>query len=213
MVKVEPPPTIQALIPHHNGGSTSQAPQSSGDAVALAPDGHPYAPDVLQLNNFAHSVGMRLEVDKATADRADPPEEYVYTCRLMENQDFLGPEMVLKSNFLSRDRQAWSKNLLKRYLKECVERDPAVGSPWMVKPAFSAFYDIPTDLPEEMKVKSAEARDELLTKRRGGKVSFAKHLFEVFTKLCMQPKRELSDMELMPQPSKRQRGMSSRFAD
>lgn len=128
------------------------------------------------IEALTHVTGTRLELGKQIADDQDPPEEYVYTCRLMENQNFRGSEIEMQAINLSRDRQAWSKNLLKRYLKECLTRDAAVGSPWMVKTKLSDIYNIPTTLPEAMKAKSDQARDVLLTKRRGGKVGSNKLL-------------------------------------
>lgn len=135
------------------------------------PDPDPnHARRSLAYDLVAHSVGMRLELSKADADAQDPPDDYVYSVRLMINNHFEGTEVHVSHSNLSRDRQAWSKNLLKKYLKECIERDPAVGAPWMVKDKLAVLYAIPRELPQTMRIKSELARDELLTKRRGGKV-------------------------------------------
>lgn len=155
IVKVIPPDNVRALI--------EVKPGSDSDAEELADD--PVALDLA-----AHSIGTKIEVDKEIADKEDNPAEYIYVVRLMDKNTFTGPEYQIRASALQRDRQTFSKNLLKRFLKESMCRDPAVGAPWMVKPRLSSMYDIPTDLPDIMKQKSEVARVELLTKRKGQKV-------------------------------------------
>ncbi len=40
--------------------------------------------------------------------------------------------------FSSRDRLAFSKSILRRFIRDCVDRDAAVASPWTVKPPVAA---------------------------------------------------------------------------
>lgn len=49
----------------------------------------------------------------------------------------------------SRDRINFSRAMLKRFIRDCVDRDPAVYSPWIVKPAIAQRYGIPTEMSEE----------------------------------------------------------------
>lgn len=50
---------------------------------------------------------------------------------------------------LSRDRLAFSKSILRRFIRDSVIRDPAVASPWTVKAAIAARYGLDSVMPEE----------------------------------------------------------------
>lgn len=49
----------------------------------------------------------------------------------------------------SRDRLTFSKSILRRFIRDCVDRAPAVASPWTVKPAIAERYGVDTVMPEE----------------------------------------------------------------
>ena len=49
----------------------------------------------------------------------------------------------------SRDRLAFSKSILRRFIRDCVERDAAVASPWIVKNSIAVRYGVDTVMPEE----------------------------------------------------------------
>ena len=51
----------------------------------------------------------------------------------------------------SRDRLAFSKSILRRFIRDCVDRDAAVASPWTVKPAIAARYGVNSVMPEEIR--------------------------------------------------------------
>lgn len=56
------------------------------------------------------------------------------------------------SNYLSsgsRDRLAFSKSILRRFIRDCVDRDAAVASPWTVKEAIAKHYGVDSIMPEE----------------------------------------------------------------
>ncbi len=48
----------------------------------------------------------------------------------------------------SRDRLAFSKSILRRFVRDCVDRDAAVASPWTVKPPVAARYGVDSVMPE-----------------------------------------------------------------
>lgn len=52
------------------------------------------------------------------------------------------------SKLASRDRLAFSKSILRRFVRDCVDRDPAVASPWTVKPAIAKRYGVDSEMPE-----------------------------------------------------------------
>jgi len=43
----------------------------------------------------------------------------------------------------------FSKSILRRFIRDCVDRDPAVASPWTVKPAIAQRFGVDSDMPEE----------------------------------------------------------------
>jgi bromodomain adjacent to zinc finger domain protein 1A len=49
----------------------------------------------------------------------------------------------------SRDRLSFSKSILRRFIRDCVDRDAAVASPWTVKPSIAERYGVSTVMPEE----------------------------------------------------------------
>jgi bromodomain adjacent to zinc finger domain protein 1A len=66
----------------------------------------------------------------------------------------------------SRDRLAFSKSILKRYIRECVQRDALIASPWIVKPLIAVAFGIPTHQSEEVEEKNKQIREGKLAKRR-----------------------------------------------
>lgn len=44
---------------------------------------------------------------------------------------------------------SFSKSILRRFIRECVDRDAAVASPWTVKHSIAVRYGIDTVMPEE----------------------------------------------------------------
>lgn len=66
----------------------------------------------------------------------------------------------------SRDRLAFSKSILKRYIRECVQRDAAIASPWVVKPTIALQFNIPQRQSAAGEARNKEIREGKLTKRR-----------------------------------------------
>ncbi|KAI0704894.1 chromatin remodeling complex protein [Cytidiella melzeri] len=52
----------------------------------------------------------------------------------------------------SRDRLSFSKSILRRFIRECVEREAAVASPWVVKTVIAMRYGVDTVMPEETRI-------------------------------------------------------------
>lgn len=65
-----------------------------------------------------------------------------------------------------RDRLAFSKSLLRRFLRECLDRDSSLASPWIVKPSLAHKYGIPNDMPDDIKSKLEDKRDAEIKKRK-----------------------------------------------
>ncbi|GAA6041452.1 hypothetical protein JCM8097_001884, partial [Rhodosporidiobolus ruineniae] len=154
VAKVFPPQNVRDSAP-----SPSPAPTASTSS-APAPAGEDYSA-------VAHKVGCDLNVDPKVARSSDDPDEYLYTVQLMdEEHKFEGSFMEVKARQLSRDRLAFSKSILKRYMRECLMRDPAIGSPWMVKPSIARAFGIPTSQSGDEEERNRQMKEAKLAKRR-----------------------------------------------
>ncbi|BGP42601.1 hypothetical protein JCM10449v2_006613 [Rhodotorula kratochvilovae] len=144
--KVFPPPSIRATA--SSAASTSAAPE----------------PD---YESFAHKIGVDLNVEAKKARATDDPDDYLYTLQLMdEEHKFEGSSMEVRAKALSRDRLAFSKSILKRYLRECLMRDASIGAPWIVKPSIARAFNIPLQQSDTVEERNRQAREAKLAKRR-----------------------------------------------
>lgn len=152
VAKVFPPPAIRALA------AQRAAHQSNPNGSQIDPD---------DFTPVAHHLGIDLAQDPATVAQSDNAEAYLYTVQLMdENHNFEGSFMEVPSKQLSRDRLTFSKSILKRYMRECVQREPIIAAPWVVKPAIAAIFGISGEQSEEAEAKNREIREGKLAKRR-----------------------------------------------
>lgn len=55
---------------------------------------------------------------------------------------------------------------MKRYLRECLIRDAAIGSPWIVKPSIARMFGIPERQSDTVEERNREAKEAKLAKRR-----------------------------------------------
>lgn len=51
----------------------------------------------------------------------------------------------------SRDRLSFSKSILRRFIRDCVDRDPAVASPWTVKKIIAEQHGVATVMSDDIK--------------------------------------------------------------
>lgn len=72
----------------------------------------------------------------------------------------------------SRDRLAFSKSILKRYIRECVQRDALIASPWIVKPGIALQFKIPQSQSAASLENNKKIREGKLAKRRKVHLSF-----------------------------------------
>ena len=68
--------------------------------------------------------------------------------------------------YSSRDRLSFSKSLLRKFLRECLDRDSSLASPWVVKPALAQKYGIPSEMPKDVREKVDDARAQEIGKRK-----------------------------------------------
>lgn len=78
-------------------------------------------------------------------------------------------ERVDRASFLvssSRDRLTFSKSILRRFIRDCVNRDAAVASPWVVKKFIADKYGVGSVMPDETRKGVENLRKGEMEKRK-----------------------------------------------
>ncbi|TFK40993.1 ATP-utilizing chromatin assembly and remodelling N-terminal-domain-containing protein [Crucibulum laeve] len=116
-----------------------------------------------------HSIGGDLKIPAKDATIRDEPDLYFYWVQIMELEkdksdkgkgssknskldkdgELTGSLMEVKCYMMSRDRLSFSKSILRRFIRDCVDREAAVASPWIVKPTIAKRYGVDSIMPEE----------------------------------------------------------------
>ncbi|KAI0036698.1 chromatin remodeling complex protein [Vararia minispora EC-137] len=139
-----------------NGTTTNQTPGASSSNGA--PELHGRMP--------VHAIGGDLKVPAKEINATDDPTKYLYKVQILEEErpegardklaastrearaKWNGSLMEVQCGLMSRDRLAFSKSILRRFIRDCVDRDAAVASPWTVKPPIAARYGVSSVMPE-----------------------------------------------------------------
>ncbi|KAH7883746.1 chromatin remodeling complex protein [Phlebopus sp. FC_14] len=116
-------------------------------------------------NLHIHKIGGDLTIPAKDALVRDDPLKYSYKVQILEEQHdkshekgkasfkdrakWSGSLMDVQCTAMSRDRLAFSKSILRRFIRDCVDRDAAVASPWTVKEAIAKHYGVDSVMPEE----------------------------------------------------------------
>ncbi|CAE6428329.1 unnamed protein product [Rhizoctonia solani] len=135
--------------------------------------------------SIAHRIGGDLSLPPNEALAKDDPSAYFYQVQLIEEGDeddlpeangasvsggggtkWAGSTMEVQIGVMSRDRLAFSKSILRRFIRECVTRDAAIASPWVVKPALATKYGLETEMPSAMRKSMERAKAGELEKRK-----------------------------------------------
>lgn len=118
-------------------------------------------------DDVPHIIGGDLKIPTKDALAQDSPNLYFYWVHILElekdkshekkqatpkNADKdgkVGSLMEVQCGMMSRDRLSFSKSILRRFIRDCVDREAAVASPWTVKPAIAKRYGLESIMPEE----------------------------------------------------------------
>lgn len=114
-----------------------------------------------------HDIYGDLKNPASAINAIDDPKAYTYRTQLVDEGpngtytvttptsegDFRngGTIMNVHCDVMSRDRLAFSKSILKRFIRETVDRDAAVASPWVVKKEIALKYQINQQMPDEIR--------------------------------------------------------------
>lgn len=66
----------------------------------------------------------------------------------------------------SRDRINFSRAMLKRFIRDCVSRDAAIYSPWIVKKPIANRYGLPTEMTDELRAAIIAHREAQMSRRK-----------------------------------------------
>lgn len=142
---VEPPPPSQ-------DATTSVLKDEDGEAV---------------LPSHIHRVGTNLSLELEEANQLDNPAHYTYHVELLDNDDQpTGSVSTTTADKISRDRLAFSKTILRKYMRDCVTRAANIGAEWIVKDWLARKYDIPLEPTDEIAQKNEALKDAKLSKRK-----------------------------------------------
>ncbi|KAG2023292.1 hypothetical protein CC2G_000962 [Coprinopsis cinerea AmutBmut pab1-1] len=132
-----------------------------------------------------HAIGGDLKIPLEETLQRDNPEGYFYWCYLLELEKdkshekgkakaadihkdgkLVGSLVEVRCQMMSRDRLSFSKSILRRFIRDCVDRDPAVASPWTVKPAIAKRFGVDSQMPEETRKDVEDVRKGEIDKRK-----------------------------------------------
>lgn len=77
-----------------------------------------------------------------------------------------GMHDALTLSSLSRDRLSFSKSILRRFIRDCVDRDAAVASPWTVKQSIAEKYSVENVMPEATRKGVEDVKNKEIEKRK-----------------------------------------------
>ncbi|KAJ7786002.1 chromatin remodeling complex protein [Mycena metata] len=116
-----------------------------------------------------HVLGGDLKEPAKDANARDDPKLYYYWVHILELEKekshdkqkasaaknaekdgkMIDSLREVQCDMMSRDRLSFSKSILRRFIRDCVDRDAAVASPWTVKPSIAKRYGVVSEMPEE----------------------------------------------------------------
>ena len=121
----------------------------------------------IDTKEISHRIGTDLNIDDKAVKELDNPNEYLYTVQLLDEEGkYNGSLMEVKGRVISRDRLAFSKTILRKYIRTCVVRDASIGAPWVVKHVIAHRYGIPINPSDEIRAKNSDIKEAKLARKR-----------------------------------------------
>lgn len=87
-----------------------------------------------------------------------------YARYLVQVLDRPGEEALLDQDHITRDRKAFTKQMLRAFIKNTVTRESWNGAPWLVKASLAAQYKIPTEVPKDLQYGARVAEKKAMKK-------------------------------------------------
>ncbi|KAL4068214.1 ATP-utilizing chromatin assembly and remodelling N-terminal-domain-containing protein [Scleroderma yunnanense] len=150
---------LQVYPPKYDLDSTDDSPENQASSSNLPPSA------TSEENVQIHKIGGDLKIPTKESVARDDPLKYSYKVQILDEQHdrshekgklslkekakWSGSLMDVHCTAMGRDRLAFSKSILRRFIRDCVDRDAAVASPWTVKEAVAKHYGVDCIMPEE----------------------------------------------------------------
>ncbi|EJD04148.1 uncharacterized protein FOMMEDRAFT_140191 [Fomitiporia mediterranea MF3/22] len=132
------------------------------------------------------------------------------------NAKFAGSLMDVHCDVMSRDRLVFSKSLLRRFLRECLDRDSSLASPWTVKPVVAQRLGIPTEMPDHIRAGVEKVRKDEIDKRKKvweEKEAQAEREGRLTKKMIREREREAKALAKAEETAHRQREQEEKAAE
>ncbi|KLO16987.1 hypothetical protein SCHPADRAFT_887277 [Schizopora paradoxa] len=135
-----------------------------------------------------HLLGGDMSISLQDSCYRDDPTKYIYKVQIVEEdpsseasgsqpseeakQKWSGSLMDVQCGVMSclnqssRDRMVFSKSLLRRFLRDCVDRESSLAAPWTVKPSIARRFGIANEMPADIKADVEKARQGEIDKRK-----------------------------------------------
>ncbi|KZT06884.1 chromatin remodeling complex protein [Laetiporus sulphureus 93-53] len=156
---------------------------STSRASPLGPSSSSSSP-LSDVEQPIHKLAEDLKIPVKDSIARDDPVQYVYRVQILDEEQqpgagrshdkhkgkeaakWSGAVMDVDCSVMSRDRLTFSKSILRRFIRDCVDRAPAVASPWTVKPAIAERYGVNTVMPEETRAGVESIKKGEIDKRK-----------------------------------------------
>jgi hypothetical protein len=89
------------------------------------------------------------------------PAASTYLVKILDRPN---EEALLDHNHITRDRKAFTKLMLRGFIKHNVTRESWTGAPWLVKPSIADEYKISTEVPKHLQYGSKVAEKKAMKK-------------------------------------------------
>jgi hypothetical protein len=84
-----------------------------------------------------------------------------YLVKILDRQN---EEALLDQDHITRDRKAFTKLMLRGFIKNNVTRESWTGAPWLVKPSVAEVYKIPIEVPKHLQYGAKVAEKKAMKK-------------------------------------------------
>ncbi|PWY97840.1 hypothetical protein BCV70DRAFT_46508 [Testicularia cyperi] len=152
-----------------NGDANGKSPkiEDDQDDDAEAEAGSSTANGSSSSSTDLHRVGTNLDLEFEDATAQDDPSKYVYHVEFLDDEDqTTGPTHTTAPDKISRDRLAFSKTILRKYMRDCLVRAANIGAEWRVKEWLARKYGLPLEPTDEIALKNEAIKDAKLSKRK-----------------------------------------------
>ncbi|WPH02807.1 Hypothetical protein R9X50_00567500 [Acrodontium crateriforme] len=109
------------------------------EVIVLMDDGEQYPGAVREKAKFPQIQGPDGSIQRAAFTR--------YFVRILENRE---EEAIVDDGHIRRDKKVFTKQNLRGFLKNSLQREGWIGAPWLVKEHLAIQYRLPMEIPQHL---------------------------------------------------------------